>query len=93
MGLAAAFSASELALTEQQAEAYAAAASDVMSHYDMGATAKTIAWVNLLAAMGGIYWQKIGQISARKAGEKAARVKAAVSPLIPRTDMHMGAMA
>lgn len=93
-GLAAAFNAPELALTQDQADAYARAASDVMSHYDMGATAKTIAWVNLVTAMGGIYWGKLSAIAARKASEKAQKVRSngAANPLdslIPRASMGM----
>lgn len=82
------FGASELALTEDQAAVYAVAAQDVLSHYDVGATAKTIAWVNLVGIMVGVYGTKMSEIAKRKAAEKAARVKAANnSQLVPRADM------
>lgn len=86
MGLAMTFQAQELALTNEQADAYAIAAQDVLSHYDTGATAKTMAWVNLMAAMGGIYWTKFQQVANRKNAERAARV-AAVNPNISRAQM------
>lgn len=87
-GLAGAFNAPELALTQEQADVYAAAASDVLSYYDTGATAKTIAWVNLLSAMGGIYYNKITQISSRKAVERAQKVREqAVQNSVPRAAM------
>jgi hypothetical protein len=88
MGLAMTFQAQELALTVEQADAYAIAAQDVMAHYDMGTTAKTMAWVNLMGAMGAIYWDKFKQVSARKSAEKAARVaSSSASNFIPRANM------
>ena len=86
-GLAGAFNAPELALTSDQAQAYAMAASDVLQYYDTGATAKTIAWVNLLSAMGGIYYTKFAQINQRKAAERAAKVRELNSGTVPRSAM------
>ena len=76
MGVAAALSSSELMLSSTEADAYAIAVSDVMSHYDTGATAKTMSWINLVGAVGGIYWGKMAAVGKRKAGEKAAQVQA-----------------
>ncbi len=80
------FSASELALTETQAEAYAKATSEVLKFYDLGTTAKAMAWGNLIMAMGGIYYTKITQISQRKAADRAKQVQAS------RASMQAGAM-
>ncbi len=59
------FGSPELALTGEQADLYASAVSDVMKHYDTSVPAKTLAWMNLAAAAGGIYYQKVIAIGSR----------------------------
>lgn len=66
-----------IALTNDQADLYAAAVGDVMKHYDTSVPAKTLAWMNLAAAAGGIYYQKVLQIAAE--------------PPAPATRAQMGA--
>jgi hypothetical protein len=59
------FGSPELALNTEQADLYASAVADVMKHYDTSVPAKTLAWMNLAAAAGGIYYQKVVEIGSR----------------------------
>lgn len=52
----------EIAINEDEAGAIAAAVVDVLSHYDFEASAKSLAWANLIGTMATIYGLKIYSI-------------------------------
>jgi hypothetical protein len=62
--------AQELRLDESEAKSIADAAADVASHYSVTADPKTMAWVNLAAAVGMVYGPRFGAIKLRRASEK-----------------------
>lgn len=72
-----ALSAPEMELTEAEAEQYAKSVGTVARHYDMGASAKTLDWFNLLTTMGAIYGVRVMQIANRRKDERAGRRTAA----------------
>lgn len=63
-----ALQAPEFQLKEEEAEAYAKAVASVARHYDMGASAKTLDWFNLLTTMGSIYGVRVMEVVARRKG-------------------------
>ena len=60
----------EWQMTEQEASEYAKALAAVSRHYDMGASAKTLDWINLGTTMASIYGVRVMAISARRKDAK-----------------------
>lgn len=71
--LAAATKTPELALDEKEARGIAEAATKVAAFYDVAASAKTIAWANLVSALGVVYGPRVIAIGMRRKHERAKR--------------------
>ena len=74
----------ELALTNEEGEAFMKACQNVMRHYSVHTTQKTIDWISLFGVAGGIYGTRVAAIIVRKRGEadpNAPRRTATVTPL------------
>lgn len=56
-----------LMIQETEAEAIASALVDVLQHYDFEASAKTIAWANLVGTLATVYGLKIYNLSKKSA--------------------------
>jgi hypothetical protein len=56
----------ELQLSPEEAEMLASSIANVARHYDMGASAKTLDWVELGMTAGGIYGTRAMMIVARR---------------------------
>ena len=65
-GAAEALNVPEIALDEREAESLANAIVDVMQYYDFEASAKTVAWANLIGTAAAVYGLKF--LSLRKKG-------------------------
>lgn len=64
----------ELVISEDEAGQLAAAIVDVMQHYDFEASAKTLAWANLVGTMAVIYGVKLwGFLDAQKERQKSTK--------------------
>lgn len=63
----------ELELTEAEAKQYAEGVALVARHYDVGASAKTLDWFNLMTTMGSIYGMRAIAIAARRRAEREGR--------------------
>ena len=74
--LAAITSTPELALDKTEAAEIAKAADAVAQHYDVTASAKTLAWTNLLMVVGAAYGTRIFAIRIRRENERKKRVAA-----------------
>lgn len=57
----------DLMIQETEAEAIASALVDVLQHYDFEASAKTIAWANLVGTLATVYGLKIYNLSKKSA--------------------------
>ena len=76
--------AAELNIDEAEAKTIADAAADVASHYSVTADPKTMAWVNLAAALGMVYGPRFGAIKLRVASEKRGKmVQRSAAPTTP----------
>lgn len=62
----------ELAITEQEGKDFTRAAQNVLRHYSVQTTQKTLDWVAFLGVTAGMYGTRAFAISARHAAEKAA---------------------
>lgn len=56
----------EIQLSEAEAKEFADAAVNVAKHYDIGASAKALAWTDLAMVAGSIYGVRVMQIMGRK---------------------------
>lgn len=63
----------ELAITEDEGKALMRAAQNVMRHYSVQTTQKTLDWVAFLGAAGGMYGTRLFAISVRRSAERAAK--------------------
>lgn len=70
-GLSIVVKAKELELTQDEARAYAESVAMVARHYDVGASAKTLDWFNLLTTMGSIYGLRVMMIAERRRRERS----------------------
>jgi hypothetical protein len=62
----------ELMITEQEGRDFTRAAQNVMRHYSVQTTQKTLDWIALGGVTVGMYGTRVYAISARRAGERAA---------------------
>jgi len=62
----------ELAITEQEGKDFTKAAQNVLRHYSVQTTQKTLDWVAFLGVAAGMYGTRAFAISARHAQERAA---------------------
>ncbi len=62
----------ELAITEQEGKDFTKAAQNVLRHYSVQTTQKTLDWVAFLGVTAGMYGTRAFAISARHAQERAA---------------------
>jgi hypothetical protein len=65
-GMAIALQMPELQLHKEESEEYAKAVASVARHYDLGASAKTLDWINLGATMASIYGVRAMAIAQRR---------------------------
>lgn len=70
----------EIQLTQEEAKEFADAAVNVAKHYDIGASAKALAWTDLAMVAGSIYGVRVMQIVGKK---QTARAGGAVPPSGP----------
>jgi hypothetical protein len=63
----------ELALSDEEAKKITAAVAKVASHYDVGASEKSIAWANLAICAGGVYGTRIWTYQLRTKAEEETR--------------------
>lgn len=71
-GLGILLSAPEMNLSPEEAHEFADAAVNVAKHYDVGASAKALAWTDLAMVAGSIYGVRVMQIMGRKQPGRAA---------------------
>lgn len=69
-GIGILLSAPEMNLSEDEASQFADAAVNVAKHYDVGASAKALAWTDLAMVAGSIYGVRVMQIYGRVQQEK-----------------------
>lgn len=86
-GIAIALSAPEMQLSPEEAKQYAEAVAAVARHYDVGASSKTLDWLNLCGTMGGIYGARAMIIASRP---KAARAGASQANGLDRAAVEAG---
>lgn len=72
--LAALVNVRELELSEDEARKLSDASKEVLKHYPLGVSDKTIAWVNLAVIAGGVYGTRIMAYNVRRGAERRARV-------------------
>jgi hypothetical protein len=60
----------ELMVEPEEAKAFMKAAQNVMRHYDVKTTQKTLDWIAFAGCCGSIYGTRAFAIAARKAGER-----------------------
>jgi len=65
-GLGILLAAPELNLSDEEAAQFADAAVNVAKHYDVGASAKALAWTDLAMVAGSIYGVRVMQIMGRR---------------------------
>lgn len=70
MGLASVAKVPELRLEQEEAKTLAEASSNVLRHYDIGATQKAFDWAHLAIAIGTVYGSRIIAIQFRRKAEK-----------------------
>lgn len=63
----------ELELDDDEARKLSEASKEVLKHYPLGVSEKTLAWVNLTVVAGGIYGIRFMAWNVRKSAEKRAR--------------------
>lgn len=63
----------ELMLQEDEAKAFMKAAQNVMRHYSVAATQKTLDWISFAGVAGGMYGTRFFAISMRRKMEAAER--------------------
>lgn len=63
----------ELEITESEGKAFTDAAKNVMRHYSVTTTQKTIDWIALIGTAGGIYGTRIAAYNIRKRNEANQR--------------------
>lgn len=63
----------ELALADEEARSIAKAVARVSEHYDIAASEKTLAWVNLAMIAGSVYGPRILAYELRKKAENDAK--------------------
>jgi len=63
----------ELSLSEDEAKQLTAAINRVASFYDIGASEKTLAWLNLAVCAGGIYGTRVFAYHLRTKAEEETR--------------------
>lgn len=61
----------ELAVSKEEGDAFMLAAKNVMRHYSVTATQKTIDWIAFTGTVGGIYGTRIASYSMRRRDERA----------------------
>jgi hypothetical protein len=64
----------EFALDPDESAQFADAAKEVMRHYPIGLSEKTLAWINLAIVGGGIYGTRFMAYNLRKSAERKARI-------------------
>lgn len=64
----------EFELSEDEAGKLSEASKEVLKHYPLGVSEKTLAWVNLAIVGGGIYGTRFMAYNIRKAAERRARM-------------------
>lgn len=65
----------ELAITEQEGKAFMASAQNVMRHYSVETTQKTLDWVSFVGCVGSMYGTRFLAIVNRRSSEKPLRFK------------------
>lgn len=63
----------ELVISEDEGAAFMKAAQNVLRHYSVETTQKTLDWIALLGVAGGIYGTRVGAIMMRNNQEKKER--------------------
>ena len=63
----------EIELSEDEAKKLSEASKEVLKHYPVGLSDKTLAWVNLAVIAGGIYGTRAWAYSVRKQSERRSR--------------------
>lgn len=76
----------EFALSEDESKRMASAAADVAKHYNIAATEKQMAWLNLAMCGGSIYGPKFFAAKSRMRDEANSRKKP-VSPAAPESQI------
>lgn len=62
----------ELMIEPDEGKAFMKSAANVMRHYDVRATQKTLDWIAFIGCAGSIYGTRAFAIAARRAGERQA---------------------
>lgn len=63
----------ELMMTEEEAKGFMKSAQNVLRHYSVQTTQKTLDWIAFVGAAGSIYGTRAFAIAARRAGERQAK--------------------
>jgi hypothetical protein len=69
----------ELELTEEEARKLADASKEVLRHYPLGLSDKTLAWVNLSLVGANVYGPRAMAWGIRRAGERRPKMQAPAS--------------
>lgn len=64
----------EIELSEEEAGKLSQASKEVLKHYPLGVSEKTLAWVNLAIVGGSIYGTRFMAYNIRKSAERKARI-------------------
>lgn len=80
-GLGILLAAPELNLSDEEAAEFADAAVNVAKHYDVGASAKALAWTDLAMIAGSIYGARVMTIYGRVQAERRGGASARSGPL------------
>lgn len=70
----------ELSLSEPEAKQLTSAMNRVAAHYDVGASEKTLAWMNLAVCAGGIYGTRLWSYQLRTKSEAEKKLQAQAAP-------------
>lgn len=63
----------ELVITEQEAKDFMGAAQNVLRHYSVKTTQKTLDWLMFIGVAGGIYGPRLMAVSIRQAEDRRAK--------------------
>jgi hypothetical protein len=63
----------EIAISDEEGRAMQVAAQNVLRHYSVAASQKTLDWIALWACVGGVYGPRVVAIAVRRQSETAAK--------------------
>lgn len=67
----------ELAITDQEGEAFMAAAQNVARHYSVATTQKTMDWIAFVGCAAGLYVPRVFAVGLRRAERRRAEAPSA----------------